>query len=409
MQPEPGRSSCAADCDTGMIDSWSSSVPTEATGTLPFNKAHTMKKGLSALNVLLITSLLAHGICGAARLKDIASFRGTATNPLIGYGLVVGLNGTGDKDKTIFTVSTLANLLDNIGIHVDPALVKVKNVAGVMVTAKLPPFARIGTKIDVQVSSVGDAKSLEGGTLLMTPLKGPDGRAYAVVQGPISTGGFSAGGQSGSSVQKNHPTVGYISGGGTVEQEVPIQYNDLSNVDLVLKTPDFTTANKVAAGVNAVLNGQYAKAVDAASIKLQIPEGYGDRMVEIFSRLENMEVQPDAVAKVVINERTGTIVMGEHVRVSPVAVAHGSLTVQVSEKTNVSQPLPFSKGGTVVTPQSKVEVQEGKGSLAMIGGGVTIGQVVQGINAIGATPRDLINILQAIKAAGALQAELEII
>jgi len=180
-------------------------------------------------------------------------------------------------------------------------------------------------------------------------------------------------------------------------------------VDLVLKTPDFTTANKVAAGVNAVLNGQYAKAVDAASIKLQIPEGYGDRMVEMFSQLENMEVQPDVVAKVIINERTGTIVMGEHVRISPVAVAHGSLTVQVSENANVSQPLPFSKGHTVVTPESKVEVQEGKGALAVIGGGVTIGQVVQGINAIGATPRDLINILQAIKAAGALQAELEII
>ncbi|NTW34612.1 MAG: flagellar basal body P-ring protein FlgI [Syntrophobacteraceae bacterium] len=368
-----------------------------------------MKKGFSVLLVLIVTSFLAHGVCRATRLKDIASFRGTATNPLIGYGLVVGLNGTGDKDKTIFTVSTLANLLDNIGIHVDPALVKVKNVAAVMVTAKLPPFARVGTKIDVQVSSVGDAKSLEGGTLLMTPLKGPDGRAYAVVQGPISTGGFSAGGQSGSTVQKNHPTVGYISGGGTVEQEISIQYSDLSNVDLVLKTPDFTTANKVAAGVNAVLNGQYAKAVDAASIKLQIPEGYGDRMVEMFSQLENMEVQPDVVAKVIINERTGTIVMGEHVRISPVAVAHGSLTVQVSENANVSQPLPFSKGETVVTPESKVEVQEGKGALAVIGGGVTIGQVVQGINAIGATPRDLINILQAIKAAGALQAELEII
>ncbi len=392
-----------------MIHSWTHSIRNSMKEVFPFNKANTMKRALSVLVVLLSMSFLAHGICGATRLKDIASFRGTATNPLIGYGLVVGLNGTGDKDKTQFTVSTLANLLDNIGIHVDPALVKVKNVAAVMVTAKLPPFARVGTKIDVQVSSVGDAKSLEGGTLLMTPLKGPDGRAYAVVQGPIATGGFSAGGQSGSTVQKNHPTVGYISGGGTVEQEIPIRYDDLNNVDLVLKTPDFTTANKIAAGVNAVLNGQYARAVDAASIKLQIPEGYGDRMVEMFSQLENMEVQPDMVAKVIINERTGTIVMGEHVRISPVAVAHGSLTVQVSEKANVSQPLPFGKGNTVVTPESKVEVQEGKGSLAVMGGGVTIGQVVQGINAIGATPRDLINILQAIKAAGALQAELEII
>jgi flagellar P-ring protein precursor FlgI len=375
----------------------------------PFKKVIVMKKGLSVLAFLFFLSCLAHGVSEATRLKDIASFRGTASNPLIGYGLVVGLNGTGDKDKTQFTVSTLANLLDNIGVHVDPSQVKVKNVAAVMVTAKLPPFARVGARIDVQVSSVGDAKSVEGGTLLMTPLKGPDGRTFAVVQGPISTGGFSASGQGGTSVQKNHPTVGTIAGGGTVEQEIPIQYNDLSNVDLVLKTPDFTTANKIAAGVNAVLKGQYAKAVDAASIKLQIPEAYGNRIVEMFSQLENMEVQPDVVAKVIINERTGTIVMGEHVRISPVAVAHGSLTVQVSEKLNVSQPEPRSKGETVVTPESKVEVQEDKGSLALIGGGVTIGQVVEGINAIGATPRDLINILQAIKAAGALQADMEII
>ena len=372
-------------------------------------KAFIMKRPLWAILAVLFLGGLCPGTSQATRLKDIASFRGTATNPLIGYGLVVGLNGTGDKDKTQFTVSTLANLLDNIGIHVDPVQVKVKNVAAVMVTAKLPPFARVGARVDVQVSSIGDAKSLEGGTLLMTPLKGPDGRTYAVVQGPISTGGFSAGGQGGSSVQKNHPTVGTISGGATVEQEVPIQYDDLSHVDLVLKTPDFTTANKVAAGVNAVLNGQYARAVDAASIKLQIPEGYGDRMVEMFSQLENMEVQPDMVAKVIINERTGTIVMGEHVRISPVAIAHGSLTVQVTERANVSQPLPFSKGRTVVTPESEVDVKEEKASVALIGGGVTLGQVVQGINAIGATPRDLINILQAIKAAGALQAELEII
>ncbi len=368
-----------------------------------------MKRIIEAIPVLLLLFGLWGGTSEATRLKDIASFRGTATNPLIGYGLVVGLNGTGDKDKTQFTVSTLANLLDNVGIHVDPVQVKVKNVAAVMVTAKLPPFARVGTRIDVQVSSIGDAKSLEGGTLLMTPLRGPDGRTYAVVQGPISTGGFSAGGQSGSSVQKSHPTVGTISGGATVEQEVPVRYEDLSHVDVVLKTPDFTTAGKVAAGMNAVLNGPYARAVDAATIKLQVPEGYGHRMVEMFSRLENMEVQPDTVARVIINERTGTIVMGEHVRISPVAVAHGSLTVQVTERSDVSQPPPLSGGRTVVTPASEIEVKEEKASLALIGGGVTLGQVVQGINAIGATPRDMINILQALKAAGALQAELEII
>ena len=345
----------------------------------------------------------------AVRIKDIASFRGTATNPLIGYGLVVGLNGTGDKDKTQFTVSTLANLLDNQGIHVDPILVKVKNVAAVMVTAKLPPFARVGTRLDVQVSSIGDAKSLEGGTLLMAPLLGPDGRTYAVVQGPISVGGFAAGGQSGSSVQKNHPTVGFISGGGTVEKELPGQYENVGVLDLVLKTPDFTTANKIVAGINKTMGGGCAKAVDAASIRLQVPSSHNDRLVEMMTQLENIEIQPEMVAKVVVNERTGTIVMGEKVRISPVAIAHGNLTVQVSEQSKVSQPLPLSNGQTVVTPESKVEVQEGKGALAVVGGGVTIGEVVHGINAIGATPRDLINILQAIKAAGALQAELDII
>ncbi len=345
----------------------------------------------------------------ATRIKDIASFRGAASNPLIGYGLVVGLNGTGDKDKTQFTVSTLANLLDNVGIHVDPTQVKVKNVAAVMVTAKLPPFARVGSRIDAQVSSIGDAKSLEGGTLLLTQLQAPDGKTYAIVQGPISVGGFSVSGQGGGGVQKNHPTVGFVSGGASVELENPVHYKDLRNLDLVLKAPDFSTVSKTVDGINATLGGQYAQAVDAATIKLDVPPEYGERIIDMIAKVENLEVQPDVAAKIVVNERTGTIIMGESVRISPVAIAHGSLTIQVTEQPNVSQPLPLSGGKTTVTPQSKVEVQEAKGSLALIGGGVTLGQVVQGLNAIGATPRDLINILQAIKAAGALQADLEII
>jgi flagellar P-ring protein precursor FlgI len=345
----------------------------------------------------------------AVRIKDIANFRGTTTNPLIGYGLIVGLNGTGDKDKTMFTVNTLANFLDNIGIHVDPTQVKVKNVAAVMVTGKLPPFARVGSKMDVQVSSIGDAKSLEGGTLLMTPLRGPDGKTYAVAQGPISLGGFSVSGQSGSSVQKNHPTVGFIGNGATVEQEIPIAYANLQQLELTLKTPDFTTANKTVGVINASLGGPYASATDASTVRFQIPPGYSDRIVEMITRVENLDIQPDVVAKVVINERTGTIVMGENVRILPVAIAHGSLTVQISEQANVSQPMPFSRGETTVTPQTKIEVQEGKGFLSVLEGGVTIGQVIQGLNAIGATPRDLITILQAIRAAGALQADLELI
>jgi len=358
---------------------------------------------------LSITLFMRPPLSEAARIKDIATFMGTSSNPLMGYGLVVGLNGTGDKDKTQFTVNTLSNLLDNMGIHVNPTDVKVKNVAAVMVTAKLPPFARVGSKLDIQISSIGDAQDLAGGTLLLTPLMGPDGQAYAVAQGPLSTGGFSVSGQTGTSVQKNHPTVGFISGGASVEKEVTVHYTNLQHLDLILRAPDFTTANKTVKEINTSFGGPYARAVDATSIKLDVPPDYSDRIVELITRIENLEVQPDAVAKIVVNERTGTIVMGENVRISPVAIAHGSLTLQITEQPTVSQPLPFSKGKTAVIPQTKVNVQEGKGALAVIGGGVTIGEVVYGLNAIGATPRDLINILQTIKAAGALQAELEII
>ncbi|SMC19385.1 flagellar P-ring protein precursor FlgI [Desulfacinum hydrothermale DSM 13146] len=346
---------------------------------------------------------------GAVRIKDIARFMGVRTNPLFGYGLVVGLNGTGDNSKTQFTTNTLANMLDHMGIHVDPDALKVKNVAAVMVTAQLPPFARIGNRIDVQVSSIGDAKSLEGGTLLMTPLQGPDGQIYAVAQGPLSTGGFSSAGASGSSVQKNHPTVGYISGGAMVERELPLVLSDQEGLDLVLEEPDFSTANRAAQRINLALGGPFAKPVSASTIRVQVPPSFRTNMVGLISRVETLEVTPDTTAKVVINERTGTIVMGENVRISPVAVAHGNLTVQITEQPAVSQPLPLSQGQTVVTPQSSVQVQEGKGSLNLLPGGATIGEVIHGLNAIGATPRDIITILQAIKAAGALHARLELI
>jgi flagellar P-ring protein FlgI len=358
---------------------------------------------------LVVTLLLLTGTANPARIKDIAYFMGSRPNALIGYGLVVGLNGTGDNTNTLFTVNTLANILDNMGIHVDPTQVKIKNVAAVMVTAKLPPFARIGTRIDIEASSIGDAKSLEGGTLLMTPLKGPDTKVYAVAQGPISTGGFAVSGASGSSVQKNHPTVGFVSGGAMVEKEVPIHYAELPSLDLILKTPDFTTASRTAAAITSAVPGISARAIDAATVKLEVPQPQRGDMVAMITQIEGIEVQPEVPAKVVVNERTGTIVIGENVRISPVAVAHGSLTVQITEKSAVSQPLPFSQGQTTVTPQTSIQVQEGKGSLSVVGGGVTLGQVIQGLNAIGATPRDLINILQSIKAAGAMQAELELI
>lgn len=369
------------------------------------------KKGyiISAGLTLLITLLLSPGTADSARVKDIAYFLGSRSNVLIGYGLVVGLNNTGDNTNTQFTVNTLANLLDNMGIHVDPSQTKTKNVAAVMVTGKLPAFSRIGARIDVEASSIGDAKSLEGGTLLMTPLKAPDGKVYAVAQGPISTGGFAVSGASGSSVQKNHPTVGFVSGGALVEKEVPVQYAELPALDLVLKNPDFTTAGKTAAAIIKNVSGVNARAVDAGTVRVEVPPEQRSEIVAMITRIENLDVHPEVVAKVVVNERTGTIVIGENVRILPVAVAHGSLTVQITERSDVSQPLPFSQGRTAVTPQTSIKVQEEKGSLAVVGGGVTIGQVIKGLNAIGATPRDLINILQSIKAAGAMQADVEII
>jgi flagellar P-ring protein precursor FlgI len=345
----------------------------------------------------------------SARIKDLAYFLGARPNSLIGYGLVVGLKNTGDSTNTLFTINTLANMLENMGITFDPTQSKTMNIAAVMVTAKLPAFSRTGSRVDAQASSIGDAKSIEGGTLLMTPLKAPDGKVYAVAQGPISTGGFSASGASGSSVQKNFPTVGYISGGALVEKEVPVQYDDKPGLELVLRTPDFTTASKTASAIIQALPQISAHATDAGTVKLEVPSTERNEMVSLITRIENVEVTPDLVAKVVLNERTGTIVIGDQVRIAPVAVAHGSLTVQITEKPTVSQPLPFSQGKTVVVPQSSVQVQEGKGHLAVVGGGVTIGQLIEGLNAIGATPRDLINILQAIKAAGAMEAELELI
>ncbi len=369
-----------------------------------------MKRQFSAASLtLMMVLLLWPGAASPARIKDMAYFLGTRSNSLLGYGLVVGLNGTGDNTNTLFTVNTLANLLDNMGIHIDPSQTKVKNVAAVMVTAKLPPFSRIGSRIDIEASSIGDAKALEGGTLLMTPLKGPDGKVYAVAQGPVSTGGFSASGASGSSVQKAHPTVGFISGGALVEKEVHVQYAELPQLDLVLRTPDFTMANKTASAINSAGCGITARALDAGTIKVEVPEIQRSDMVGLITKIENLDVQPETIAKVVINERTGTIVIGENVRISPVAIAHGSLTVQISEQQNVSQPLPFSQGKTTVTPQTNIQVQEQKASLSVVGGGVTIGQVIKGLNAIGATPRDLISILQSIKAAGAMQAEIELI
>ncbi|MEJ2224143.1 MAG: flagellar basal body P-ring protein FlgI [Syntrophobacterales bacterium] len=368
-----------------------------------------LRQGLSLLAALiLILGPLAQS-AAAIRLKDIANFKGVRPNQLIGNGLVVGLNGTGDGNNVDFNTQELANMLSRLGINSARDKIKVKNIAAVAVTALLPPFARVGSKIDVVVSSMGDAKSLQGGTLLLTPLKGVDSQVYALAQGPVVVGGFAASGQAGGGVTKNHPTAGRIACGATVEKEISLDLLDKDNFTLSLHEADFTTAQRAVAAINKALGGNYALSRDEGTINVKLPPLYKGRVVPLLASLENLEVIPDSVAKVIMDERNGTVVMGSNVRISTVAIAHGNLMVRIKEKPRISQPLPFSEGQTAVVPDSTVTVREGENRLMVLPEGVSIGQVVQALNAIGVTPRDLITILQAIKAAGALQAELEII
>ncbi len=394
-----------------------------------------MKKS-RAFWLLFVVLFLFSSPTWGARLKDISSFKGIRSNQLVGYGLVVGLNKTGDDaTNSEFTTRTIVNMLQRMGIQISNdriSQLKLKNIAGVMVTATLPPFARNGSRIDVHVSSIGDATSLSGGTLLMAPLKGVDQQVYALAQGPIVVGGFAVSGASGSGVQKNHPTVGIISKGALIEKEIPLALNGIKELTLSLFNQDLTTAEKVMGAINQSTGGAYSRCLDSGTILIAVPESYQNRVVEWISSLEKLEIDPDTVAKVILNERTGTVVMGENVRISTVAVAHGNLSIQIKEKLNVSQPLPFAPeapegtrpgavppregtgvvvvpgGATVVTPESSVSVKEEGGSLLVVSSGVNLGEVIRALNAIGATPRDLIAILQSIKAAGALQAELEI-
>jgi flagellar P-ring protein precursor FlgI len=363
--------------------------------------------------LLLTVAWLATGVgapAEAARIKDLATVAGVRDNALIGYGLIIGLNGTGDKDNTFFTVQSLASMLNKMGVTVDANEVKVKNIAAVVVTAKLPPFVKPGSRIDVLVSSLGDATSLQGGTLLLTPLQAGDQQVYAVAQGPVSIGGF-VGGKGGDTVQKNHPTAGRISGGAVVERGVPFDLGDRSSLTLVLRQQDFTTATRMAAVINTRLGaGAPAVAADSGSVRMHVPETYRGRIVELVAEIEGLDVEVDLPAKVVVNERTGTIVMGAHVRISDVAVSHGNLTIRVKTELDVSQPSPFSeRGQTVVTPRRQTDVTEEDAQVIMLPQGTSIGDVVRGLNAIGVSPRDLIAILQAMQAAGALQADLEIL
>ncbi|RPJ74158.1 MAG: flagellar basal body P-ring protein FlgI [Desulfobacteraceae bacterium] len=346
----------------------------------------------------------------AARIKDLAAFRGVRANQLVGYGLVVGLAGSGDSDDAKFMLQSLSSMLEKMGVTVKPEDIEVKNVAAVIVTAELPPFARLGSRLDVLVNSLGNAKSLQGGTLLMTPLKGADGLVYAVSQGPISTGGFTVGANTGDKVQKNFTTVGRVAQGGLVEREIPFTLNHKDSLTLSLHRPDFTTATRMAQAINESLSAGAARAQDSGTVQVAVPPIYLGDMARLIAAVESVNVIPDSVSRVVINERTGTVIMGESVRIATVAIAHGNLSVQIRTSLNVSQPLPFSRTGeTVVTPETQTMVQEGRAPLYVMPEGVSIGEVVRALNALGVTPRDLISILQALKAAGALQAELEII
>ena len=358
---------------------------------------------LMAIHIMVCTS------AWGARIKDIASIKGVRSNQLVGYGLVVGLNGTGDGSGTKFTTQSLVNMMERLGIHASSDQVKVSNVAAVMVTTDLPPFARMGNQVDVLVSSIGDAKSLQGGTLLMTPLKAADNKVYAIAQGPLLVGGFSSGGAAGGGVQKNHPTVARIPTGATIEREIPFDFNHMEDLTIALDQPDFTTALRVSKAINLGLGELSASPLDAGTIQIQVPDIYRNNLVNLIASLEQIDIQPDMEARIVLSERTGTVIMGENVRISSVAIAHGNLSVQIKENSNVSQPAPFSDGKTVITPDSQVNVSEEDNKLILMPQGTDLGTLVRALNAIGVSPRDLITVFQAIKAGGALQAELEII
>jgi len=343
----------------------------------------------------------------AVRIKEIASIEGVRQNQLVGYGLVVGLDGTGDGKNSKFTIQSMASMLEKLGMTVNIDDIDVDNVAAVMITSDLPPFARAGSRIDVTVSSIGDAKSLQGGTLLFSPLKAANGEIYAVAQGPVSIGGFSVGGEGGE-VQKNFPTVGRVISGALIEKEILSSFCQKKALSLTLHSPDFTTVSRVAEAINGVLNNRSARTLDAGTVEVNVPEKYSGDIVRLVTLIEGLSVKPDTTARVVINERTGTVVMGENVRISTVAIAHGNLSIEIKDTRNVSQPLPFSEGETVVTPETEFSVKEENSQLLLVESGVNIGKVVRGLNALGVSPRDLIIIFQAIKAAGALQARLEI-
>ncbi|GAK44740.1 flagellar P-ring protein [Tepidicaulis marinus] len=378
-------------------------------------KSHARQFSHRLFGALLAGLVLAAGLFPApaqatSRIKDIADVEGIRDNLLVGYGLVVGLDGTGDTLRnTSFTLQSLTAMLERLGVNTRGTDLQTENVAAVMVTANLPPFAPQGTRIDVTVSALGDAESLQGGTLLVTPLMGADGEVYAVAQGSLAVGGFSAQGEA-ASITRGVPTNGRIANGAIVEREIEFELATLGRLRLALRNPDITTSNRIATAINTYLGAPAAEAQNPTSVELRMPAGFQGSIIDLLTEIEQLRVQPDMPARVVIDESSGVIVMGQDVRVSTVAIAQGNLTIRVTETPQVSQPNPFAEqGDTVVVPRTEVEVDEGaERQLALVGGSVSLQELVNGLNALGIGPRDMITILQSIKTAGALQAEIEV-
>jgi len=367
---------------------------------------------MSTLQFVLSTIALgAHALLGApgpssTRLKDLVTLEGMRDNQLVGYGLVVGLAGTGDKRTTVFSTQSLANMLQRMGVTVDPTAIRVNNTAAVVVTATLPAFAQPGTHIDVTASAIGDAQNLQGGILILTSLRGANGQVYATAQGPVVTGGFSAG-RGGNTQSVNHPTVGRVPNGASVERAAP-SLTPTQKVDLQLRQPDFTTAARIAQAVNQRFPAA-ANAENSALVSVHMPADYAHRMIEFIAELERLPVDADQIARVVVNERTGTIVMGKDVHIKPTAILHGNLTVQIETTPIVSQPEPLSTGQTKVVAQTKTSAKEEQARNVVLRQGATVEELVRALTAIGSTARDIIAILENLRAAGALEADLEVI
>lgn len=362
---------------------------------------------LFSLLFLFISPVLTAAQSTEVEIGNITRLKGVRENQLIGYGIVVGLDGSGDSNRSQATVQSVANMLENFGVNVDASQVSSGNIAAVMVTASLPPFVHNGDQIDAAVSSLGDADSLQGGTLLLTPLQAPNGQVYASAQGPVSIGGYNISG-GGNSQRLNHPTSGWVPGGAFVEREIGGKI-DREKLTFVLQNPNFETASQIAARINSSLNSSAARAVDSATINISVPDNYSNQVVEFIAELNQLTVRPGVKARVVIDEKTGTVVFTHNVKISTVAVAHGNLSVKITTETNISQPPPFSGGDTVVTEETQIEIDEGdKSNLVVVRQDNAIDDLVTALNAIGATPRDIISIIQKIKAAGALHAELEL-